>query len=390
MAGRNDALASSLASKAAIVGIGQTEFSKDSGRSELQLAAEASLAAIKDAGLTPADIDGMATFTLDTSDELLLIRALGIPEINFWARAPHGGVAANSTVLQAAAAVASGAAKHVLIWRAFNERSGRRFGQPQDPGTTVGWNWYLPFGLDTPAKIYSLTFQRYMDAYGLTNEDFGLYPVVARKHAATNPKAWFYERPITLEDHQSSRWIVEPILRLLDCCQESDGGVAMIITTPERARDLPQKPALIRGIADSHLMNGHVMFNYYLEDHTRFDECYSAAARLWEMTGLQPSDMDVATIYENFSPVVFMQLEGFGFCGPGEARDFIKEGHIELGGTIPVNPHGGLLGEAYIHGVNNILEGVRQIRGDAANQVKDARHVLVAGGRGGMVLGSAD
>ncbi len=377
----------SLSGKAAIVGIGQTEFSKDSGRSELQLAAEASLAAIRDAGLSPADIDGMATFTLDTSDELLLMRALGIPEVNFWSRAPHGGAGANTTVMQAAAAVASGAARHVLIWRAFNERSGRRFGQPQDPGTTVGWNWYLPFGLDTPAKVYSLTFQRYMDAYGLTNEDFGHYSVVARRHAATNPAAWFYERPITLDEHQSSRWIVEPILRLLDCCQESDGGVALVITTRERARDLPQEPAVLRAIVDSQLMNGHVMFNYYLDDHTRYDECYRAAEHLWKLSGLGPADMDVATMYENFSPIVFMQLEGYGFCGPGEASDFIKDGQIGLEGTIPVNPHGGLLGEAYIHGVNNILEGVRQIRGSAANPIPNARNVLVAGGRGGMILG---
>ena len=178
-----------LRDQAAIVGIGQTEFSKNSGRSELQLAAEASLAAIHDAGLQPTDIDGMATFTLDSSDELLLMRALGIQEVNYWSRAPFGGAGANTTIMQAAAAVASGAARHMLVWRAFNERSGHRFGQPQDPGTTLGWNWYLPFGLDTPAKIYSLTFQRYMDRYGFTNEDMGHYPVVARKHAATNPAA---------------------------------------------------------------------------------------------------------------------------------------------------------------------------------------------------------
>ena len=377
----------SIRDQAAVVGIGQTEFSKASGRSELQLAAEASLAAIRDAGLTPADIDGMGTFTLDTSDELLLMRALGIPEVNFWARAPFGGAGANTTIMQAVAAVASGAAKNVLIWRAFNERSGHRFGQPQDPGTTVGWNWYLPFGLDTPAKIYSLTFQRYMDAYGLTNEDFGRYTVVARQHAATNPAAWFYERPITLQDHQDSRWIVEPILRLLDCCQESDGGVALVITTPEHARDLPQPPVLIRGVVDSQLIHGHVMFNYYHDDLTRYDECYRAAERLWNLSGVGADEIDVVTIYENFSPIVFMQLEGYGFCKPGEARDFIRDGHIGLEGSLPVNPHGGLLGEAYIHGVNNILEGVRQIRGQAVNQIDGAEHALVAGGRGAMVLG---
>ena len=381
--------ARSLSDQAAIVGIGQTEFSKNSGRSELQLAAEASLAAIRDAGLDPSDIDGMATFTLDSSDELLLMRSLGLQEVNYWSRAPFGGAGANTTIMQAAAAVASGACKHMLVWRAFNERSGHRFGQPQDPGTTVGWNWYLPFGLDTPAKIYSLTFQRYMDRYGFTNEDFGHYPVVARKHAATNPAAWFYERPITLEDHQNSRWIVEPILRLLDCCQESDGGVALVITTPERAKDMPKPPVSIRGIVDAQLIHGHVMFNYYQDDLSRYEENYRAASRLWEMTGLGPSDMDVATIYENFSPIVFMQLEGYGFCEAGESVDFVKAGHIELGGTLPVNPHGGLLGEAYIHGVNNILEGVRQIRGEATNQVEGAEHALVAGGRGGMVLGKA-
>jgi acetyl-CoA acetyltransferase len=378
-----------LVDKAIIAGIGQTEFSKESGRSELQLAAEASIAAIRDAGLTPADIDGMVTFTLDTTDELLLMRCLGVPEVRFWGRTPHGGAGANTTMIHAASAVASGAANNVLIWRAFNERSGRRFGQPNPANRPPSWNWYLPFGLDTPAKVYSLTFQRYLDTYGLTNEDFGRYSVVARKHASTNPNAWFYQRPITLDDHQNSRWIVEPILRLLDCCQESDGGVAIVVSRPERSRDLPNPAVRIVGVSDSHLMDGHVMFNYYLPNLDEYSECVSVAKRLWEMTGLGPKDMDLATVYENFSPIVYMQLEGFGFCKPGEAKDLIADGQIELDGQIPVNPHGGLLGEAYIHGVNNVLEAVKQLRGTATNQVKDAQHALVAGGRGGMVLGQA-
>lgn len=377
----------SLHDKAIIAGIGQTEFSKESGRSELQLAAEASRAAIADAGLSPADIDGMVTFTLDTSDELQLIRCLGIPDIRWWSRTPHGGVGANTTMLHAVAAVASGAANNVLIWRAFNERSGNRFGQPTNQTTPPGWNWYLPFGLDTPAKTYALTFQRYMDVYGVSNEDFGRYSVVARKHAATNPNAWFYQRPITLADHQSSRWIVEPILRLLDCCQESDGGVALVVSSPDRAADLPHPAVRVVGISDAHLVNGSVMFNYYLPDLAEYAECSQVAGRLWDTTGLRPQDMDAVTIYENFTPIVFQQLEGYGFCGAGEARDYIADGNIELGGATPVNPHGGLLGEAYIHGVNNVIEGVRQIRGAAANQVESAEHVLVAGGRGGMILG---
>ncbi|MEO8692392.1 MAG: lipid-transfer protein [Acidimicrobiales bacterium] len=375
-----------LKDQAIIAGIGQTEFSKASGRSELQLAAEAGLAAIEDAGMTPADIEGLVTFTLDSSDELLLMRTLGIPELRYWSRTPHGGAGAHTTVQHAALAVASGAAKAVLVYRAFNERSGRRFGQPNARVTPPGWNWYLPFGLDTPAKIYALQFQRYMHEYGLTNEDFGRYTVVARKHAATNPNAWFYERPITLEDHQNSRWIVEPIIRLLDCCQESDGGVAMVVTTAERANDLPNPAARIAAVADGHLIDGSVMFNYYHPNLAEFPEARFLAEQLYAMAGVGPRDIDAAMIYENFSPIVFLQLEGLGFCGPGEAKDFIADGNIELGGSLPVNTHGGLLGEAYIHGLNNILEAVRQIRGTAVNQVPNAEHVMVAGGRSGMIL----
>jgi acetyl-CoA acetyltransferase len=372
---------------AIIAGIGHTEFSKNSGRSELQLASEAGRAAIADAGMTPSDIDGFVTFTLDSNDELLLMRSLGIPELHFWSRTPHGGAGANTTVQHAALAVASGAAKAVLVYRAFNERSGRRFGQPNAQVTPPGWNWYLPFGLDTPAKTYALTFQRYMDRYGLTNEDFGRYTVVARKHAANNPDAWFYQRPITLEDHQASRWIVEPIIRKLDCCQESDGGVAIVVTTADRAVDLPNQAARIASISDAHVIDGSVMFNYYLPDLSEFTEARVLGQRLYETAGLKASDIDAAMIYENFSPIVFMQLEAFGFCGPGEARDFIAEGNIEVGGSLPVNTHGGLLGEAYIHGLNNIIEAVRQIRGTSPNQVKNVEHVLVAAGRSGMILG---
>jgi acetyl-CoA acetyltransferase len=378
----------SLADRTAIVGIGHTEYSKRSGRSELQLAAEASRAAILDAGLEPKDIDGLVTFTMDTTDELLLMRCLGIEEVTYWSRTPHGGAGSHSTVQHAATAVATGAAKHVVVYRAFNERSGRRFGQPNAPTTPPGWNWYLPFGLDTPAKIYSLWFQRYMHRHGVTNEDFGRYSVVARRHAATNPHAWFHGRPITLDDHQQSRWIVEPILRLLDCCQESDGGVGIVVTTAERARDLAQPPARIAAISDAHLLGGHVTFDYYRPGDDIFPEARALAGHLFGDARLARDDIDVAMLYENFSPIVFLQLEGMGFCDPGGARDFIARGAIDLDGRLPVNTNGGLLGEGYIHGMNNIVEGVRQIRGTAPNQIAGAQHVLVAGGRSGMILGA--
>jgi acetyl-CoA acetyltransferase len=373
----------------AIVGIGQTEFSKCSGRSELQLAAEAVRAAIADAGLEPADIDGTVTFVQDSNDELALMRAVGIPNVRWTSRTPFGGGGASATIEHAAAAVVAGCADAVVVYRAFNERSGHRFGQPVAGALGTSQSWYRPYGLDTPAKMYSLWFQRYMHAYGLTNEDFGRYTVVARKHAATNPTAWYYDRPITLDDHQSSRWIVEPILRLLDCCQESDGGVACVVTSAERARDLRHPVVTIEGATQGNVIDGDVVFNYYHPDITRFPEAEYTAAQLWASTGLRPSDIDVALIYENFSPVVFYQLEAYGFCGLGEAKDFITGGNIEIGGTLPVNTHGGLLGEAYIHGVNNLLEGVRQLRGSAANQVPDVHRVLCSAGRSAVVLGRA-
>ena len=372
---------------AVIAGIGQTEFSKSSGRSELQLAAEASRAAIADAGLTPADIDGTVTFAIDANDELSLVRTLGIPELHYTARTRGGGGGANATIQLAATAVVAGAAEVVLVYRAFNERSGRRFGQPAPGLRDPTWNWYQPFGVDTPAKIYGLQFQRYMARYGATNEDFGRYTVVARRHAATNPAAWFYGRPITLEDHQASRWIVEPILRLLDCCQESDGGVALVVSRDDRLADLPNGGARIVAADQAQLAGGDEMFNYFHPEMAEFPEAMTLGRRLYEAAGIGPDDIDVAMIYENFSPIVHVQLEAYGFCGPGEASDFIAAGHIDLGGKIPVNTNGGLLGEAYIHGMNNITEAVRQLRGTAANQVPGASRVLVATGRSGLVLG---
>jgi acetyl-CoA acetyltransferase len=302
----------------AIAGIGQTEFSKESGRSELQLAAEASIAAIRDAGLTPADIDGTMTFFEDTNDELQLQNSLGIENIRWMARSKLGGASACATIQLAASAVASGAANAVLVYRAFNERSGRRFGQPvQFPGP-IQRDLHFMMGLDTPAKIYSLWYKRYMETYGLTSEDLGHYVVTARDYAATNPAAWYYGKPITLEEHQASRWIVEPVLRLMDCCQESDGGVALVVTTAERARDLPQPIVRILGAAQSNLRDGDVLFDYYRNDPGEFPEAQQVSKDLWNITGLGPDDMDLAMLYENFSPIVFMMLEAHGFVQRGE------------------------------------------------------------------------
>jgi acetyl-CoA acetyltransferase len=372
----------------AIAGIGQTEFSKKSGRSEMQLAAEASIAAIRDAGLTPADIDGMITFDIDTNYELQLLRSLGVPNLRWTSRSVFGGGGACATIQMAAAAVASGAANAVLVYRAFNERSERRFGQPPAMvGGVPRRDPHFTFGLDTPGKIYALWYKRYLEKYGITSEDLGSYVVTAREYAATNPAAWFYGRPATLEEHQASRWIVEPVLRLLDCCQESDGGVALVVTTAERARDLRQPVVRILGATQANLRNGDILFDYYRDDPADFPEARHVSEQLWNITGLRPQDMDLAMLYENFSPIVFMMLEAHGFVARGEAKDFIKSGQLRIDGALPTNPNGGLIGEGYIHGFNNMTEAVRQIRGTAANQVADAETAFVSSGRSAFILG---
>src|SRR6185437_10232864 len=171
-----------------------------------------------------------------------------------------------------------------------------------------------------------------MHKYGVTNEDLGRYSVVARQHAATNPAAWFYDRPITLEDHQNSRWIVEPVLRLLDCCQESDGGVAVVVTSLERARDLKQRPVRIVSSAQSIPAEVEVISNYYHADLTIMPEAHGVARRLYARSGLAPQDLQLAMLYDAFTPQVLRQLEAFGFCARGEAKDFVRDGNIELGG----------------------------------------------------------
>jgi acetyl-CoA acetyltransferase len=378
-----------LGGRAAVVGIGATEFSKNSGRSELRLAAEAVRAALDDAGLSPADVDGMVTFTMDTNPEVTVAQAAGIGELSFFSRVHYGGGAACATVQQAALAVAAGIAEVVVCYRAFNERSGRRFGsgvqhrEPSAEGAALGWN--LPFGLLTPASWVAMAAQRYLYAYGLTPEAFGHVAVTGRRHAATNPAAYFYGRPITLEDHAASRWTVEP-LRLLDCCQETDGGQAIVVTGLERARDLRRPPAVILAAAQGAGRAQEQMTSFYRDDLTGLPEMGVVARQLWRTSGLAPRDIDVGIVYDHFTPFVLMQLEEFGFCKPGEGAAFVASD------VLPLNTHGGQLGEAYLHGMNGIAEAVRQLRGTAVNQIPGAARALVTAGTGvptsGLVLGA--
>jgi acetyl-CoA acetyltransferase len=385
-----------ISGTAAIAGIGATEFSKDSGRSELKLAVEAARAALDDAGLTPADVDGLVTFSMDSNAEIAVARELGAGELSFFSQIGYGGGAACATVHQAAMAVATGAANVVICYRALNERSGRRFGQVAvaavqgATSSAIDSGWHYPMGLATPAATVAMAARRYMHAYGATSADFGAVAVADRKHAATNPAAWFYQRPITLADHQESRWICEP-LRLLDCCQETDGAVAVLVTSVERARSRKNMPVVIRGAAQGSGANQYTMTSYYRDDVAGLPEMGVVGRQLWGQAGLRPDDIRTAVLYDHFTPYVLMQLEELGFCPRGEARDFIADGAIELGGRLPLNPHGGQLGEGYLHGMNGIAEAVRQIRGDAVNQVPGDGPVLVTAGTGvptsGLILG---
>ncbi|MFF1511633.1 lipid-transfer protein [Streptomyces sp. NPDC058326] len=378
-----------LGGRAAVVGIGATEFSKDSGRSELSLAVEAVRAALDDAGLAPADVDGLVTFTMDTNPEITVAQASGIGELSFFSRVHYGGGAACATVQQAALAVAAGVAEIVVCYRAFNERSGRRFGsgvkerEPSAEGAALGWQ--LPFGLLTPASWVAMAAQRYLHTFGLTPDAFGHVAVTDRRHAARNPAAYFHGKPITLADHAASRWIVEP-LRLLDCCQETDGGQAIVVTSVERARDLPKPPAVILAAAQGAGRKQEAMTSFYRDGLTGLPEMGVVARQLWRTSGLAPSDIDVGILYDHFTPFVLMQLEEFGFCGPGEAADFVAAD------ALPLNTHGGQLGEAYLHGMNGIAEAVRQLRGTSVNQIPGAARSLVTAGTGvptsGLILGT--
>ena len=383
---------SRLRDATAIVGVGQTEFSKAAGRSETQLAAEAVLAALADAGLSTADVDGLVSYTIDPVEETELVRTLGIPEVHFSSRVPYGGGGSQGVLLHAAAALAAGVADVVVAFRAIKARSGDRFGRATVGGRgtsshsgSTAMQWCTPYGVLTPASWMSLNSVRYMHTYGVSSEDFGRAVVQFRDYAANNPNAHFYKKPITLDDHQASRWIAEPAIRLFDCCQETDGSVALVITSAERA-SASNEPVLIGAAANAGLFEEEIASNHYTPDLAVMEGCAAMAKRLFEGYGFERSDIDVAMIYDAFSPMFFLQLEALGFCGPGEAKDFIADGNLGPHGSLPCNTNGGLIGEGYIHGLNLTAEAVRQLRGQSANQLVDPTTALICASRTGLIL----
>jgi acetyl-CoA acetyltransferase len=388
-------MAISLKNQAAIAGIGMTELSKNSGVSELSLAAQCIKAACDDAGISPSEIDGLVSYTLDSTDEIEVARAVGARDLTFFSRINYGGGAAVGTILQAVMAVATGQANTVVCWRAMNGRSGQRMGQGVSGSITssdlIHWSWYMSYGMLTPGSWIAMIANKYMHKYGVTREDLGRVAISQRNHAQTNPRAFGYGKPLTMDAYLNSRMIAEPLC-LYDFCQETDGGCAILITSAERARDLKQKPAIIRGVTQASTRGQEQMTSYYRDELESLPEMELASRRVYEMAGLGPDDIDAACLYDAFSSEIIMQLESFGFCGEGEGKDMVRDGALDRDGRLPNNTHGGLLSEAYIHGMNNIAEGVRLVRGESTGQPKKRiEHVLVSSGvgvpTGALILG---
>jgi acetyl-CoA acetyltransferase len=373
----------SISDQACIVGVGHTEYSKDSGRAELKLACEAIGAAIEDAGLKPADIDGITKYTMDNNDPIDIARNLGMPHLRFFGEVAYGGGGGPvGTILLAAMAVATGQANAVVAFRAMNERSGRgtaRFGQASTREGASGVSSYLaPYGLFSPAQMVALAARRHMHLYGTESKHFGEIAVACRHHANMNPDAMMYGRPMTLDDHQNSRMIADP-LRLLDCCLETDGGAAVIVTTPARARHLRHPPVYIAAAG----LGGGAWNHLSIVKDVEAPETESTviAKHVFRDAGITQDDIDVLFVYDHFTPLVLMALEDYGFCKRGEGKDFVGGGRLRWpDGDLPLNTSGGNLSHGYMHGMQNNIEAVRQLRGTARCQVKDANYAFVAAG----------
>jgi acetyl-CoA acetyltransferase len=377
-----------LSDKYAIAGIGTTKYSANSGTTVLNLALEACGAAVADAGIAIDEIDGVVSYHFgDSVPSIAVATGLGLPAARYAVEFSSGGNAANLIVQTAAAAIEAGLARNVLCFRAMNGRSGLRLGGSRDLNSRGITQYTAPFGWITYPQAMAMWCRRHMIKYGTTSAQLGAVAVTCRRNAALNPRAMM-RAPITLADHQASRMIVEPF-RLLDICLESDGACAVLVTTAERARDLRRRPVYILGAAYGGGPNqGDDLFDAIRWPEHAHNYAKYIAADLWASAGVGPQDMDVAEIYDCFTYSVLMQLEGFGFCKEGEGGAFVVDGNIDREGAIPVNTHGGLLSEAYIHGLNHVIEAVEQLRGDAGpRQVAGAELALTTAGA--MTCGSA-
>ena len=368
---------------ASIVGIGETAYMRKpgSGLSLLGLQLQAAVRAIEDAGLTPRQIDGIMPFPNLGYAEGFAAN-LGCENLRFQSIVWMGGAAPVASLRVAGAALRDGLADYVLIPAGWNGYSGARARQTvaQDvsslPGGAIARDYYLPFGFTAPPQWYSVMARRHMHEFGTRAEQLGCIAVAMRKHAQLNPNAVMNGRPMTLEDYMASPMLADPY-RFFDCCLETDGAAAVVVTTPERARDLGKKPVTLMGAASGQPHPADEITNR--KDIFRTGLTL-AAPEAFGRAGISPRDVDFAQIYDCFTFEVLQQLEEAGFCKRGEGGAFVEGGRIELGGELPVNTHGGLLSEAHVLGMNHIVEAVRQLRGEAGErQVADAEIGVVTG-----------
>jgi len=364
--------------RAAIVGVGATPYSKNSGVSTLTMALHAISDAVADAGLELSDIDGVACHRVgDSVNAAVVAEALGVHDVHFFLDQFGGGSTSHAIVGAAAMAIATGQADCVVCWRSVNARSEFRMGGTgRPPPDQVEFQYQVPYGHATPPQQFAMVARAYLDKYHACAEDFGAVAIAQRRYAEHNERA-LMRSPLTMEDYLASRWIVEP-LRLFDCCLETDAAVAVVLTSAERARDLRAVPVTITGAVWG---SGHTLFSNRRDDLT-ISGAAESAPRLWAAAGVGPRDIDVAELYDAFTPLVLIQLEDYGFCARGEAADLVRAG------ALPVNTHGGHLSEGYVHGLNHLAEAVRQLRHDSGERQVAGAEIALSTGQPGYVMGS--
>jgi acetyl-CoA acetyltransferase len=369
-----------LKDAAAIVGIAETPFARRLAASEEELALTAILGALDDAGIEPSEVDGFASYTLEATSEVEIAKNIGAGDVHFFTQVGYGGGAGPGCVGQLALAVAAGQCRVGVAWRSRKRGSGGRPWAGPVPQASAGAQWARPWGLLRPVDEIALLTRRYMFECGATRDDLANVALALRKMANANPRALMYSKPLSREQYMQARWISEPLC-LYDNCLETDGALACVLVSAARARDCRQPPVFVHAFAQGLGRQSHTMLNYWSDDPLR-GSAWACAEQLYERSDIRADDVDVAQIYDAFSSLVLLSLEGYGFCGRGEAPAFCRDGALELGGRLPMNTSGGGLSEAYVHGFNLINEGVRQLRGTSVNQVSGAETCLVTGGEG--------
>jgi acetyl-CoA acetyltransferase len=384
----------------AIVGIGQSEFARKSELTAYELAMQAILAALRDAGIEPAEVDGIVRY--DAPNELvnqgLVVRALSIPELRWFSNAPYGGEATGAVVSHAAAAIVAGQASVVVLYRSLSQSTSGRMGradsrygasEAQYAGgdRTPGGEFSAPYGLLSPGQVFALWASRYKYECGVSDADFeralGTLAVQQREYAHTNPAAIMRGRPLTWDDYHNARIINWP-LRLFDMCIENDGACAIVLVSAERARTLRDDPIYVLSATQSMSPFSEPIATYK-RDLVEF-VVPAAAERLYADAQITARDVDVAELYDATSFMALKSIETWGFAERGQAWRHLLEHGSGLDSRLPINTHGGHLSEAYIHGMNGITEAVKQLRGTAANQVKDAEIAAVCAPFGSAVI----